>query len=105
MVLTVDIGNTNISFGVFDGDKIVFVSRLATERQRTPDQYAVDFMSIFSLHGIDTSKIEGAVISSVVPELTNTLVRALDSLCDKVILLAPGTKTGLNILIENQIFL
>lgn len=105
MILTVDIGNTNISFGVFDGDKIVFVSRLATERQRTPDQYAVDFMSIFNLRGIETSEIEGAVISSVVPELTNTLVKALDSLCNKVILLAPGTKTGLNILIENPAYL
>ncbi len=101
MILTVDIGNTNISFGVFDGGEIKLESRIATERQRTPDQYAVDFRNILNLHGIKLDDIEGASLSSVVPELTNTLVDALDSVCDKVILLEPGIKTGLNILIDN----
>ena len=44
MILTIDIGNTNITFGVFDGDKLNFVSRLATERNRTDDQFAVEFL-------------------------------------------------------------
>ena len=105
MILTVDIGNTNISFGVFEGEEIRLMSRLATQRQRTPDQYAVDFMSILKLHSIDLNSIEGASVSSVVPELTNTLVDALSTFCNKVVLLAPGTKTGLNILIENPAYL
>ena len=101
MILTVDIGNTNISFAVFDGEEIKLMSRLATERRKTPDQYAVDIMSILYLYKVDTGLIEGACISSVVPELNSALVEALGSICKKVVLLAPGTKTGLNILIEN----
>lgn len=105
MVLTVDIGNTNISFGVFDGEEIKLVSRLATQRQKTPDQYAIDFLNILKLHSVSPESIEGASISSVVPELTNTLVMALSRVCEKVILLAPGTKTGLNILIDDPAYL
>ncbi|MBE6827976.1 MAG: type III pantothenate kinase [Ruminococcaceae bacterium] len=105
MVLTVDVGNTNITFGLFDADKIALISRLATQRQRTPDQYAIDFINILSLHRIDASKIEGAVISSVVPELTNTLVEAVETINKKVIVLAPGIKTGLDIKIDNPAFL
>lgn len=101
MILTVDVGNTNISFGLFDGDNIVLVSRLTTDRKRTPDQYAIDFINILSLHNIKKEFIEGAVISSVVPELNDTLVRAINAICDKVIALAPGVKTGLDIAIDN----
>lgn len=50
MILTIDIGNTNITFGVFDGDKLSFVSRLATERNRTDDQFAVEFLAVFKMH-------------------------------------------------------
>lgn len=102
MLLTIDIGNTNISIGIFEGEKLVFTCRLATERQKTADQYAIQFTDIFSLYKIDPSQISGAVISSVVPELTNVLKGALGKLIDgKVLILAPGVKTGLNILIDN----
>lgn len=101
MIITIDIGNTNITFGVFENDKIKFVSRLATQRCLTPDQYAVNFTNIFNLHGIDTQKIKGAIISSVVPEITYTLKEAIEPFCKKVIILAPGVKTGLDIAIDN----
>ena len=48
MLLTIDIGNTNITIGVYDSDKLVFVSRIATDRSKTPDQYAIDFKQIFA---------------------------------------------------------
>lgn len=101
MIITIDIGNTNITFGVFDGDKLVFVSRLATQRNLTPDQYAINFSNIFTLHKVDTSHIDGAVISSVVPELTATVKQAIQPICERCIVLAPGVKTGLDILIDS----
>lgn len=101
IILTVDIGNTNITLGVFDGESIIFTSRLATERKRTPDQYAIEFTNIISLHKISSENIEGAIISSVVPELTSTIKQAVNPICEKCIVLAPGVKTGLDIAIDN----
>ena len=53
MLLTMDIGNTNINIGLFDGDDLTVSARLATERQKTDDQYAMDFTNIFVMHKID----------------------------------------------------
>ena len=102
MLLTIDIGNTNINLGIFDGDTLAMSARVATDRQKTNDQYAVDFVNIFSVYNIKVSDIEGAVISSVVPEITIHIKNAVKRLTDKkVIVLGPGVKTGLNILIDN----
>lgn len=102
MLLTIDIGNTNINLGIFDGDTLTMSARLATERQKTDDQFAVDFVNIFSVYGIKTADIEGTVISSVVPEITVHIKNAVRRLTGKkVIVLSPGVKTGLNIMIDN----
>ena len=102
MILTIDIGNTNITFGVFDGDKLSFVSRLATERNRTDDQFAVEFLAVFKMHDLEPAEITGAVLSSVVPELTGKIKTAVNKVCGiESVIIAPGVKTGLNILIDN----
>ncbi len=102
MLLTIDIGNTNITMGVYDNDKLVFDSRLATDRSRTPDQYAVEFKQIFSLYETPCNSFEGAAISSVVPELSSTMSDAVMRVTGcKPMLLGPGIKTGMNILIDN----
>lgn len=102
MIFTIDIGNTNISFGLFDNDELVFVARLATERNRTDDQYALEFLSVFKMNDINVNIISGAVLSSVVPELTMIIKAAIRKICRiSPITLAPGVKTGLNILIDN----
>lgn len=102
MILTIDIGNTNITFGVFEEDKLILVSRLATERNRTDDQYALEFANIFKMNSINTDNIDGAVLGSVVPELTKNLYSAINKVCSvSPVVLAPGVKTGLNILIDN----
>lgn len=102
MLLTIDIGNTNINLGIFNGDELTMSARLATERQKTDDQFAVDFVNIFSVYGIKTADIEGTVISSVVPEITVHIKNAVKRLTGKrVIVLSPGVKTGLNIMIDN----
>lgn len=102
MLLTIDIGNTNITMGVYNGEKLVFVSRLATDRSRTPDQYAVEFKQIFALYDTPQNSFEGAAISSVVPELSAAISRAVEKVTGcKPMLLGPGIKTGMNILIDN----
>lgn len=101
MLLAIDIGNTNISLGIYDGDKKIFTSRLATQRERTKDQYAAELLIIFSLNQIKASEISGSIISSVVPELTDTVFGAVKKVtgCDSLIL-GPGTKTGLKIVTD-----
>lgn len=102
MLLTVDVGNTNINLGIFDGDTLTMSARLSTDRQKTSDQYAVDFVNIFSVYKISSDNIEGAVVSSVVPEITLHIKNAIQRLTGKkAIVLSPGVKTGLNILIDN----
>lgn len=96
MILTIDIGNTNITFGVFDGDKLSFVSRLATERNRTDDQFAVEFLAVFKMHDLEPAEITGAVLSSVVPELTGKIKTAVNKVCGiESVIIAPGVKQGL----------
>jgi len=72
MLMCLDIGNTNIKVGVFDGDKLVERWRFATERDRLADEYAVFVSSLFSSHGLHFNQISGCAISSVVPSLTDT---------------------------------
>ena len=102
MLLTIDIGNTNITMGVYNKDELVFVSRLATDRSKTPDQYAVEFKQIFSLSEMPCNSFEGAAISSVVPELSGAMSSAVERVTGcKPMILGPGIKTGMNILIDN----
>lgn len=102
MLLTIDIGNTNINIGLFKGDNICMSARFATERQKTGDQFAIDFINMFTVNKIDVSEISGGIISSVVPEITEAIKTAVEKLTDKKILvLLPGVKTGLNIIIDN----
>lgn len=102
MLLTIDIGNTNMNIGLFDGELLAMSARLATERQKTDDQFAVEFLNIFKIYNIDFNNIMGAVISSVVPEITVHVKNAVQKLIGKnVIVLSPGVKTGLNISIDN----
>ncbi len=102
MLLTIDIGNTNINMGIFNGDTLSMSARLATDRQKTDDQFAVDFVNIFSVYNVNIGDIEGSVISSVVPEITAHIKNAVRRLTGKrVVVLSPGVKTGLNILIDN----
>lgn len=102
MVFTVDIGNTNIVFGVFNGDKIVFESRMDTNRHRMADQYAITIAQLFNLYGLKREDIEGAVISSVVPPVSDQLKLSIKRVFGfEPIMVGAGVKTGLNILIDD----
>ena len=102
MLLAVDIGNTNITLGLYDEEILLFTARLSTDTRRTADQYAIDIKDILTLHGCDYNNIEDAIISSVVPSVGAAVGRAISLLCHIVPLtLAPGVKTGLHIKIDN----
>lgn len=102
MVLTVDVGNTNIVFGGFEGETLKFVSRLQTNKNKMPDEYAIEFDAILKFHGYTPFMFDGAILSCVVPPLNQTLKRAIEKLLGcRVMTVSPGTKTGLNIKIDN----
>ena len=102
MILTIDIGNTNIVFGVFDGDKLVLESRMDTNRHRMADQYAITIAQLFSLYGLKREDIEGAVISSVVPPVSDQLKLSIKRVFGfEPVMVGAGIKTGLNILIDD----
>ena len=102
MILTVDIGNSNINFGVFEGDEVKYVARLATDRAKTEYEYATAIDSLMSISSIDKSSIEGAIISSVVPPLNLAMRDAIRLLYGiDPILVGPGVKTGINIHCDN----
>ena len=104
MLLTIDIGNTNIVIGVYESDELLFISRLETNKKRTGDQYAVEIKSIFELHSVDLTSIKGAIISSVVPEITSALKSAINFLVGiSPMVVGPGLKTGMNISIDNPV--
>ena len=102
MILAIDIGNTNIVLGCADSDRILFRERLATVQRETSLEYAVKIKAALDINGIDRTQISGAVISSVVPSVTNTVKAAAEKLIDgKIMIVGPGIKTGLKIQIDN----
>ena len=102
MLLVVDIGNTNITLGVFDGDENKMIARMATDKTKTADQYAVELNNVLSIHDINRKDLDGCIVSSVVPSLTNAFKRACNLLkIEKTLFVGPGVKTGLNIKIDN----
>ena len=102
MILTIDIGNTNIVVGGIDKDKTHFIERLSTVRTKTELEYAIDIKLLLDIHKIRPDQIEGGIISSVVPQITNIVQIATEKILKKeVLVLAAGVKTGLNIKIDN----
>lgn len=102
MILTVDIGNSNIVLGGVERDDIIFEARLRTDLTKTSDEYCIDLKMILEVYEIKAFEIEGAIIGSVVPQVLNSMQTAIKKLTGKTVLVVgPGLKTGLNIKIEN----
>lgn len=101
MLFAVDIGNTTIKLGLYDGAQRREVWRLATERQRLTDEYAVLVHNLFELGGYDWSNVKGCAISCVVPPLTEVWTQlARRYLNVEPIVIGPGVKTGMRLLID-----
>ncbi|MBQ4120371.1 MAG: type III pantothenate kinase [Clostridia bacterium] len=102
MLLTVDIGNTNITLGAYNSNFLAFTARLATDTRKTDDQYAIEIKHILSLYDIKSQDIEDCIIATVVPSVGKQISQAVAKLCEIVpLMLGPGIKTGLNIKIDN----
>ena len=102
MILAIDVGNTNIVVGCIDDLKTYFIERLSTNRTKTELEYAVDLKNVLDIYHIKKTEIEGCIISSVVPQITNIVKLAAEKILKKnAIVLGPGVKTGLNIMMDN----
>lgn len=102
MLLTADVGNTNIKFGIYDGDELKFKLRVSTDTDKTSDEFAVELYTFFQIYNISADSIDSSIISSVVPKITSPLSNAIETVSGvKSLVVGPGVKSGLNIKIEN----
>jgi len=101
MLLTLDVGNTNTVAGLFDGARFVRHWRFSTQAERTEDELGVLLRALFAAHGGDLP-VHAAMLASVVPPATETLVRMVDRYFGvRCRVVGPGLKTGMPILYEN----
>ncbi|HSS93240.1 MAG TPA: type III pantothenate kinase, partial [Candidatus Dormibacteraeota bacterium] len=76
MLLAIDVGNTNVTVALFEGERLVADWRVTSHRERTADELAVELGQLFSLRGLSLKVVTGVVISSVVPNLNPALIEA-----------------------------
>lgn len=102
MILVLDVGNTNIKAGVFQQDVLAAAFRIATDRQKTSDEYGITLTQLLAHEGIKHTDIEGIIISSVVPTINYTLEHMIADYFGKTpMMVGPGIKTGINIRYDN----
>ncbi len=102
MILAVDIGNTHIVLGCIEDEKILNIDRLETNSDKTESEYAVLIQGILEFNHINLDGFEGAVMSSVVPPITDAIRSAIEKVIGKEpLVVESGIKTGLNILIDD----
>ncbi|WP_029324104.1 type III pantothenate kinase [Butyrivibrio sp. AE3004] len=102
MLLAVDVGNTNIAFGVLKGKKIVASFRMMSQTEHTSDEYGNNLIAMLRNNGISRDEIDGIIISSVVPKVMHALVNSMVKYLGKQpYIVGPGIKTGIKLLIKN----
>ncbi|NQF17408.1 type III pantothenate kinase [Brevibacillus sp. HB1.3] len=101
MLLVIDIGNSNIVLGLYEGDELQHHWRVSTDRNKTEDEYGMLVKSLFGSVGLGFEQVRGVIISSVVPPLNLTIERMCGKyMQQKALIIGPGIKTGLNIKYE-----
>ncbi|MCR5119786.1 MAG: type III pantothenate kinase [Lachnospiraceae bacterium] len=102
MLLTIDVGNTNITLGVFDKEELKLTFRLMTNAPRTSDEFGLSMLELLGLNGVKRDDIEGVIISSVVPQVMHSLTGAIERYLEcRPLIVGPGVRTGLHIVTEN----
>ena len=102
MILAIDVGNTNIVLGGIRDGVQVFSARLASDRNKTEDEYALDIQGILTMRGVRVEDIEGGILSSVVPYLQTVIPRAVKLLTGvDILVVGKGLETGLRILMDD----
>ena len=103
MLLAIDLGNTNIKYGVFDGDKLITSFRVSSRISRTADEYGSILVGLLSDCGIKKTEIDGIIFSSVIPTLNYTICHMCEFFFGITpLIVGPGIKTGLNIKADNS---
>lgn len=102
MLLVIDVGNTNIVLGVYNGEKLLDSWRIDTDENKTSDEYSMLINQLFLFSGIEIKEIKDIIISFVVPNIRHSLGNTIRKLFDKEpLIVGPGIKTGMNIKIDN----
>ena len=102
MILCIDVGNTNIKYGVFEGDRLIVSFRVATDLKRTSDQYGTALIDMFAVKRIKPGDIVGAIVSSVVPPLNYTITHMCTGyLGVEPLVVGAGLKTGHNLRVDD----
>ena len=102
MLLVIDVGNTNIVYGLFDGEKLVHQFRVESGRGRTSDEYAVILRQLLAMYDIAPKDVHAAILASVVPSLTEPMIELVTrGFGREPLVVGPGVRTGMAILYEN----
>ncbi len=102
MLLTIDIGNTNLTLGLYEGDKLGAHWRLATDHNRMPDEYGLQFLGLLQNAGKTLDEITGVSLASVVPPLTGRVIQACrEYLKQEPLVVDAGIKTGIKVRYED----
>lgn len=102
MILVVDVGNTNITCGVYEEKELKATFRINTKTPRTSDEYGAIFTQLMNMKGLSMSDIEGSIIASVVPDVMHSLTGGIMRYTNtKPLIVGPGVKTGIKVLTEN----
>ena len=102
MILVVDVGNTNITCGVYGGKELKATFRINTKTQRTSDEYGAIFSQLLSMKDLGLKDIEGSIIASVVPDVMHSLVGGIVRYTNtEPLIVGPGVKTGIKITTED----
>lgn len=102
MLLTIDVGNTNITLGVFENETLKGTFRMTTKRSRTSDEYGFNICGILEHRNIMPQDIKDVIIASVVPDIMHSLTSGIIKYLNiKPIIVSAGIKTGIRIVTEN----
>lgn len=102
MILVVDVGNTNITYGVYEGKKLITTFRMMSKLPRTSDEYGISLRELLRINDVEHTEIEGTIIASVVPNVMHSLVGAITRYIGRApMIVGPGIKTGIKIVTEN----
>ena len=102
MILVVDVGNTNLTFGAYEGEELKATFRMTTKIPRTSDEYGVMITQMLKNYEIDAKDLEGCIIASVVPDVMHSLTSAVVRYLNNTpLIVGPGVKTGIKVVTEN----
>lgn len=102
MILVIDVGNTNMTFGVYDKEELRATFRIMTKTPRTSDEYGILLTTLLAQKEIDVKNIEGTIVASVVPDVMHSLSGAISRyISNKPMIVGPGVKTGIRIVTED----